>query len=74
MQNKIKLYRAANDMTQQALAEKVGVTRQTIIAMEKDKYTPSLDLAFKVSRVFDTTVEEIFRYDDQNDEQASDLD
>ena len=74
MQNKIKLYRAANDLTQQALAEQVGVTRQTIIAMEKDKYTPSLELAFKVSRVFDATVEELFLYDDQSDVQANEAD
>jgi putative transcriptional regulator len=65
MQNNIKVYRAMNDMTQQALAEKVGVTRQTIIAMEKDKYTPSLELAFKVSRVFQVTVEDIFLYEEQ---------
>ncbi len=65
MKNKIKVYRAAHELTQQALAEKVGVTRQTIIAMEKDKYTPSLELAFKVSRVFGATVEEVFQYDEQ---------
>ena len=68
MQNKIKLYRAAQELTQQALAEHVGVTRQTIIAMEKNKYTPSLELAFRISRIFGVTVEEIFQYDDQGGE------
>ena len=71
MQNKIKLYRAANDLTQQALAERVGVTRQTIIAMEKDKYTPSLELAFKVSRVFGANVEEVFQYDDEGGDRTN---
>ena len=54
-----------NDLTQQALANKVGVTRQTIIAIEKDKYTPSLDIAFKIARAFEATVEDVFVYEDQ---------
>jgi putative transcriptional regulator len=52
-------------MTQQQLAEKVGVTRQTIIAMEKGAYSPSLELAFRIARVFGTTVEEIFTFEDE---------
>ncbi len=50
------------EMTQDELAKKVGVTRQTIIAIESAKYSPSLELAFRVARVFDTTVEEVFTY------------
>lgn len=50
----------ADEMTQQALADAVGVTRQTIIAMEKSKYSPSLELAFKVARVFGKPLEEVF--------------
>ena len=50
-------------MSQQTLAEKVGVTRQTIIAIEKDKYSPSLEVAFKISNVFKTTLEDVFTYD-----------
>ena len=64
MKNKIKVFRAMHDMTQEALAEKVGVTRQTILAIEKDKYTPSLELAFRIARLFDVTIEEVFSYED----------
>ena len=49
-------------MSQQTLAEKVGVTRQTIIAIEKDKYSPSLEVAFKISDVFEKPLENIFKY------------
>jgi putative transcriptional regulator len=51
-------------MTRQELAERAGVTRQTIIALEAGGYTPSLALAFRIARVFGRTVEEVFRYDD----------
>lgn len=51
-----------NEMTQQELAELAGVTRQTIIAIEGGKYTPSLDLAFRLSRVFGVGVEDVFCY------------
>jgi len=60
--NKIKVFRAMHDMTQETLANKVGVTRQTIIAIEKNKYVPSLKLAFKIARTFNETVENIFQY------------
>ncbi|MBN2444403.1 MAG: helix-turn-helix transcriptional regulator [Spirochaetales bacterium] len=64
MENKIKVYRAMNDMTQEDLAVKTGVTRQTIIAIEKGKYVPSLELAFKICHVFGVKIEEIFIYKD----------
>ena len=51
-------------MTQQALAERVGVTRQTIIALEAGKYVPSLLLAFRLARAFGVGVEDVFRYDE----------
>lgn len=53
----------SNEMTQQQLAEKVGVSRQTIIAMEQDKYSPSLELAFRIALVFERPLEEVFSYD-----------
>lgn len=53
----------SNEMTQQQLAEKVGVTRQTIIAMEQGKYSPSLELAFRIALVFERPLEEVFSYD-----------
>jgi putative transcriptional regulator len=49
-------------MSQQTLAEKVGVTRQTIFAIEKDKYSPSLEVAFKISNVFNVPLENVFNY------------
>jgi len=52
-----------NEMTQQQLAEKVGVTRQTIIAMEQGKYSPSLELAFRIALAFDVPLDEVFSYD-----------
>ncbi|SCG84963.1 helix-turn-helix transcriptional regulator [Methanobacterium congolense] len=62
MKNKLKVFRAMNDITQEGLAEKLGVTRQTIIAIEKDKYDPSLSLAFKMARLFQVKIEDIFLY------------
>ena len=52
------------EMTQQELADKAGVTRQTIIAIEAGKYAPSLPLAFRIARVFHTSVENVFQYPD----------
>ena len=49
------------EMTQQTLADKVGVTRQTIIAIEQGKYSPSLPLAFKIARTFGVTIEQVFQ-------------
>lgn len=64
MKNKIKVYRAMNDLTQDALAQSLGVTRQTILAIEKGKYDPSLDLAFKIARRFGVSVEDVFQYEE----------
>ena len=64
MQTKIKEYRAKFDMKQEELAELVGVRRETIGHLEKGKYNPSLKLAFDIAKVFNTTVEELFMFDD----------
>lgn len=53
----------ANEMTQAELAEKVGVTRQTLNAIEAAKYSPTLELAFKIAKVFDVPLNEIFKYE-----------
>ena len=58
-----KLRFEADEMSQQTLAEKVGVTRQTIFAIEKDKYSPSLEVAFKISNVFNVPLENFFNYE-----------
>jgi putative transcriptional regulator len=60
MKNRIKVYRALHDFTQEALAERLGVTRQTIIGIEKGKYDPSLELAFRLSEVFAVPIEKLF--------------
>jgi putative transcriptional regulator len=52
-----------NEMTQEQLAEKVGVTRQTIIAIESAKYSPSLELAFRIAHAFGVPLEEVFTYE-----------
>jgi len=58
-----KLRFEAGEMSQQTLAEKVGVTRQTIIAIEKDKYSPSLEVSFKISNIFTVPLENVFNYE-----------
>jgi putative transcriptional regulator len=63
MKNKIKVYRAEKNLTQETLAEKLGVTRQTILAIEKEKYDPSLELAFKIASQFNVKIENVFIYD-----------
>jgi putative transcriptional regulator len=55
-----------NEMTQEELANRVGCTRQTIIALEQNKYVPSIELAFRVARAFDVPLEEVFQYEKDN--------
>lgn len=63
MNNRIKEYRARYNLTQDDLAKRVNVRRETIVFLEKNKYNPSLKLAYDISRVFDTRIEEIFIFD-----------
>ncbi|MBL4602607.1 MAG: helix-turn-helix transcriptional regulator [Emcibacteraceae bacterium] len=66
IKNNIRVLRFQNDeMTQAALADKSGVTRQTILAIEAAKYAPSLELAFKISDIFSTPLEDVFQYVDK---------
>ncbi len=62
LKNQIAELRGAKGITQQELADKLGVTRATIIALEKGNYNPSLELAFRLSKVFKTKIEEIFTF------------
>ena len=62
MENNLRVLRAMKRITQEGLASSLGVTRQTIHAIENDKYNPSLELAFKIAKHFDTTIEEVFFY------------
>ncbi len=57
-----------DEMTQEQLAEKAGVTRQTIIAIEGGKYAPSLELAFKIALVFGVPLQDVFSYEPEGDE------
>lgn len=66
--NNIRKLRFNHDeMTQQQLAEHVGVTRQTIVAIEKGNYSPSLELAFRIARAFNLSLEEVFFYEPDGD-------
>ena len=63
LRNTLRDLRAARSMTQQELADAIGVTRQTVIAIELDKYSPSLETAFRIARVFNVPLEQVFQYD-----------
>ncbi len=67
MKNKLKVYRAMHDLTQEQLADKLGVSRQTIIAIESNKYQPSLGLAFKIAKFFRVKIEDLFIYEENRD-------
>ena len=60
MRNRLKVLRAERDWTQAELADRLKVSRQTVNAIEKGKYDPSLSLAFKISRLFDMPIEQVF--------------
>ncbi|MBT3338251.1 MAG: helix-turn-helix transcriptional regulator [Anaerolineae bacterium] len=67
IKNNIRTLRFFNDeMTQKELAEKVGVTRQTIIALEQQKYSPSLELAFRIAHAFGVSLDEVFSYESED--------
>ncbi len=68
LSNRIRVLRAEKKMTQKELAEKIGVSRQTIISTEKGNYTPSLTLGFEIANVFDLRIDEVFQYKKTEDE------
>jgi putative transcriptional regulator len=55
------------ELTQAELADRLGVTRQTVIAIEQGKYSPTLEMAFQIARVFGVSIDDVFHYPDQND-------
>ena len=63
MKNRVKVFRAMHDLTQEELAKKLGVTRQTIVSIEIGKYDPSIGLAFKTAKLFNVQIEDIFEYE-----------
>ncbi|MBQ6813656.1 MAG: helix-turn-helix transcriptional regulator [Methanobrevibacter sp.] len=64
MLNNLRIYRAIENITQKELADELGISRQTIVAIENNKNDPSLDLAFKIAHRFDVKIEDIFIYKD----------
>ncbi|KYK37469.1 MAG: helix-turn-helix transcriptional regulator [Theionarchaea archaeon] len=66
MKTRIKEFRARYDMTQEDLAQKVGVRRETIVFLEKGKYNPSLKLAYNVAKAFNSAIEEVFIFDEKD--------
>ena len=67
--NEIRALRAAHgDMTQAELAARIGVTRQTLIAIEQGKYSPTLELAFRIARVFDVSLDDVFSYPSETED------
>ena len=73
MKNRLKVLRAERDWTQEELAKRLDVSRQTVNAIEKSKYDPSLPLAFKISRVFGMPIESMFKADDGSESNDNDL-
>ena len=67
LRNRLKELRARHDLTQEALAEMVGVSRQSIISIEKERYSPSVTLALRLARVLQVPVEEAFWLDDDEE-------
>ena len=65
MKNRLRVLRAERDWTQEQLANEIGVTRQAIISIEKERYDPSLELAFRISKVFEQPLEAIFFPDEE---------
>lgn len=68
LSNRIRILRAEKKMTQKELAEKIGVSRQTIISTEKGNYTPSLILGFDIANVFNVRIDEVFKYEEIKEE------
>ncbi|UCE14004.1 MAG: helix-turn-helix transcriptional regulator, partial [Candidatus Heimdallarchaeota archaeon] len=66
LRNRLKVLRVEREWTQEDLAKKLNITRQTVIAVEKGKYNPSLNLAFKMAKLFDCRIEEIFIFEEKS--------
>ncbi len=63
MKNKLKVFRAMHDLTQEELSNKLGVTRQTVVSIENGKYDPSIGLAFRIAKLFNVKIEDVFEYE-----------
>jgi len=65
MKNNIRIYRAIHNLTQEELARKISVTRKTVNSIEGGKYNPSIDVAYKIAKLFHVTIEELFCFEDE---------
>jgi putative transcriptional regulator len=72
MKNRIRVLRAEREMTQEELADLVGVTRNTIISIEKDRYCPSLKLGYRIARTFGVGIDDVFTYEEEKDGPSTD--
>ena len=63
MKNRLKVFRAMHDLTQESLAQKLGVTRQTVVSIENGRYDPSIGLAFRIAKLFNVRIEDVFEYE-----------
>ena len=70
MKNRIKVFRAMHDMTQEELADRIRVTRRTINSIERGKYNPSIEVAYNIAKTFGVTIEEVFCFEDDEDTEA----
>jgi putative transcriptional regulator len=68
MRNRLEEMRVKHSLTQQELADRVEVSRQTIISLENGRYNPSITLAFRLARLFNLSIEELFLYSDEEDQ------
>ncbi len=66
IENRLKVLRAERDWTQADLADRVGISRQAVISIEKYKYTPSLELAFKIAEAFGVSIDQVFAHKEDN--------
>lgn len=69
MENRLETYRNQKGWTQQELADRVDVSRQTIISLERGRYNPSILLAFRLARLFDVAIEELFLYSEEDEDE-----
>ncbi|PWR71684.1 helix-turn-helix transcriptional regulator [Methanospirillum lacunae] len=67
MKNKIRIYRAIHALTQEELARLIGVTRKTVNTIERGKYNPSVDIAYRMAKIFGITIEELFCFEEEGE-------
>ena len=72
MKNNIRIFRAIHNLTQEELAQRISVTRKTVNSIEGGKYNPSIDVAYKMAKLFNVTIEELFCFEDEENNNEKD--